>query len=308
MLAVQFHQHMRRHCLTAVALLCVSCLVGADQTDPFVKGQNLLALSVSTEQQARDALLDGNRIRKSILQLRQQMAKKSAHGVNAELQINLDESIATSRAAQERGQELRRKASEIRAQAEGLLKQGMINRYSQWIESVGPLLLREQAQIVQTAHNTPVRSTNKKGPEPEPAQKTKMHHDMSLSLSEMPVQQVPPGLNKSSFTISRERGFIGHIELDAESQEAGINELHRWRLVISSLDGTPYEGGSVNFSGHMPGHVHGLPTQPRVTAQIAPGVYQVEGVKFQMRGWWVIDFDISVNEKTTDTLRFNLQL
>ena len=62
----------------------------------------------------------------------------------------------------------------------------------------------------------------------------------------------------------------------------------------------------------MPGHVHGLPTKPRVTSQLAPGVYVVEGLKFQMRGWWVIDLAVSDehsgNSDNPDNIRFNLTL
>jgi hypothetical protein len=33
----------------------------------------------------------------------------------------------------------------------------------------------------------------------------------------------------------------------------------------------------------------------------------VEGLKFQMTGWWVMDFDITVDGET-DRVRFNLEL
>jgi hypothetical protein len=57
----------------------------------------------------------------------------------------------------------------------------------------------------------------------------------------------------------------------------------------------------------MPQHGHGLPTQPLVTAYLGDGTYLVEGMKFQMGGWWVVDFTIEANGQS-DTVRFNLSL
>jgi len=56
-----------------------------------------------------------------------------------------------------------------------------------------------------------------------------------------------------------------------------------------------------------------LPTQPLLTNQIAPGVYRISGVKFQMAGWWVIELELSLvnadgSIKPSDSLRFNLAL
>ena len=81
-----------------------------------------------------------------------------------------------------------------------------------------------------------------------------------------------------------------------------LNEIHRWVLVVEDQAGQPVEA-EFKVVGHMPGHVHGLPTAPQVTQQLAPGVYLVEGVKFQMRGWWVMQF-----ETDNDSLRFNVVL
>ena len=64
----------------------------------------------------------------------------------------------------------------------------------------------------------------------------------------------------------------------------------------------------------MPGHVHGLPTKPRITQEIEPGVYIVDGVKFQMKGWWVMKFvllphkEIKQDKTQADFFTFNLVL
>jgi hypothetical protein len=50
-----------------------------------------------------------------------------------------------------------------------------------------------------------------------------------------------------------------------------------------------------------------MPTHPLVTQNLGNGDYLVEGMKFQMGGWWVIDFDISA-AGVSDRVSFNLIL
>jgi hypothetical protein len=57
----------------------------------------------------------------------------------------------------------------------------------------------------------------------------------------------------------------------------------------------------------MPQHGHGLPSRPQVTKNLGSGNYLVEGMKFQMGGWWVMDFTINANGQT-DAVHFNMML
>jgi hypothetical protein len=57
----------------------------------------------------------------------------------------------------------------------------------------------------------------------------------------------------------------------------------------------------------MPQHGHGLPTKPVVTDKLGNGDYLVEGMKFQMTGWWVMDFAVTTKGKS-DKIEFNLML
>lgn len=36
----------------------------------------------------------------------------------------------------------------------------------------------------------------------------------------------------------------------------------------------------------MPQHGHGLPTNPAVTSYLGKGRYRIDGVRFNMSGWW----------------------
>ena len=86
-----------------------------------------------------------------------------------------------------------------------------------------------------------------------------------------------------------------------------VGRLHAWTLHVAHSDGTPVTDAAIAVDGDMPEHRHGLPTRPRVTRNLGNGDYLVEGVKFQMGGWWVMDFDVSAGGRT-ERVRFNLQL
>ncbi len=57
----------------------------------------------------------------------------------------------------------------------------------------------------------------------------------------------------------------------------------------------------------MPQHGHGLPTEPEVTQELGDGYYIVEGMKFSMPGWWIINFHIKTQDDE-DSVTFNLYL
>jgi hypothetical protein len=92
-----------------------------------------------------------------------------------------------------------------------------------------------------------------------------------------------------------------------ETTPVPVQRLQAWTLHIARPDGTPVADAQIAVDGDMPEHRHGLPTRPRMTRYLGNGDYLVEGIKFQMGGWWVMDFAIS-SEGRTDSVRFNLQL
>ena len=65
-----------------------------------------------------------------------------------------------------------------------------------------------------------------------------------------------------------------------------INAIHSWTLRVYDRDGAPVEGASITVEGGMPIHDHGLPTAPRVTRELKPGHYRLEGLRFHMTGAW----------------------
>ena len=86
-----------------------------------------------------------------------------------------------------------------------------------------------------------------------------------------------------------------------------INRIHSWELTIRDADGQPVNDAKVTVVGDMPEHGHGLPTQPEVFNMGAGGFYRIDGMKFQMPGWWVVTISIMA-DGVHDAVSFNLDV
>lgn len=86
-----------------------------------------------------------------------------------------------------------------------------------------------------------------------------------------------------------------------------VGPIHNWTVELATPDGTPVEGASISIEGGMPQHGHGLPTSPRVTQSLGEGRYLIEGVKFNMPGWWTLTLRID-GPAGSDEATFNLSL
>ena len=78
-------------------------------------------------------------------------------------------------------------------------------------------------------------------------------------------------------------------------QPLQINVLHSWVLHLEDADGNAVTGALVEVDGGMPAHDHGLPTRPRVTEELGGGDYRLDGLRFHMRGDWVITLTIEAD-------------
>lgn len=119
------------------------------------------------------------------------------------------------------------------------------------------------------------------------------------------VMLAEPGLDFSTTRVSDRSMF--QMTIIPETDPIRINEIHRWKLHVETPEGKIIENATIAVDGDMPEHGHGLPTVPKVTQYLGNGDYLVEGMKFQMTGWWVMDFDVTADGET-DHVRFNLQL
>lgn len=119
------------------------------------------------------------------------------------------------------------------------------------------------------------------------------------------MNNVPSDLDLSSSHATQNGMF--EVAYEPSSTIIPINELHTWTLTVTTPDGKAIEDAEITVAGDMPQHGHGLATQPQVTQNLGDGKYLVEGLKFQMGGWWVMSFTITANGQT-DTAQFNLVL
>ena len=115
----------------------------------------------------------------------------------------------------------------------------------------------------------------------------------------------PADLDYARTRVSEGGLYRGTIRPDADPVPQG--RLHTWTLHLETADGTPVDSAEVAVDGGMPQHGHGLPTRPRVTRPLGHGDHRVEGMKFNMGGWWVVEFPVR-SAAGTDTLVFNLSL
>jgi hypothetical protein len=84
-------------------------------------------------------------------------------------------------------------------------------------------------------------------------------------------------------------------------------KLQRWTLHLETSTGAPVDSAAVAVDGGMPQHGHGLPTKPLVTTHLGQGRHVVDGMKFNMGGWWVVKLTID-GAKGSDVVTFNLKL
>ena len=128
----------------------------------------------------------------------------------------------------------------------------------------------------------------------------------SVLLSACAMLAGPPAdLDYARTRVSEGGLYRGTIRPQADPIPQG--QLHRWTLHLETADGAPVDSAAIAVDGGMPQHGHGLPTRPRVTRPLGNGDHLVEGMKFNMGGWWVVEFPVR-SAAGVDTLVFNLSL
>ena len=121
----------------------------------------------------------------------------------------------------------------------------------------------------------------------------------------MHMSYVPDALDTS--TTMRSANGLFSASYEPALDPIVINQIHEWTVHLENADGNPIEDAHVHVDGGMPQHGHGLPTAPQVTEYLGNGDYLVEGMKFNMGGWWVMTVDAEVGGQT-DRATFNMML
>jgi hypothetical protein len=116
----------------------------------------------------------------------------------------------------------------------------------------------------------------------------------------------PQGELDTATTRLSDQGLF-EVTYSSSDTPIPINQIQTWTILVKTSDGQLVEQAEITVDGGMPQHGHGLPTQPQVTDNLGAGNFLVEGLKFQMPGWWEVTFHITANGDS-DSVTFNLVL
>lgn len=117
--------------------------------------------------------------------------------------------------------------------------------------------------------------------------------------------RAPRDLDYARTRLSERGLYRATIRPQGDSIPQG--RLHRWTLHLETSAGAVVDSAAIVVDGGMPQHGHGLPTKPRVTRELGGGDHLVEGMKFNMGGWWVVKFRVAA-APGADSVVFNLNL
>lgn len=299
--------------MVSYSLLCFSIEGRASdliKNSEIIKIANELIIDARKQELASMQIISrANQIRKQVNSLRATARTLTEKTIKQQLTTAADTLAEQIALWQQQGADNRQKSSDYFTYGRQLLTKAFKEQWQAKIKLDGEIALMPATQPL-IAHNTQIRSVHPSMPKTmqdtgSPAS------GMTLSVPSLSAQSIPTPLDTDSFQLSRDINFFSHVEPVADTSQqqpmVPLNQIHQWRLMLSDLTAQPISGKNINVRGHMPGHVHGLPTQPKVTKEVEPGVYLVEGMKFQMIGWWVIEFDIP-HQGGVDTIKFNVVL
>lgn len=112
----------------------------------------------------------------------------------------------------------------------------------------------------------------------------------------------------SEFGLGPRVSAAGHYVASLEpAKPLRPRQMQTVRVVVRDADGRAIDEAQISIDGGMPQHGHGLPTRPRVTRNLGDGMYEIEGVRFNMGGWWEFKLAIA-GSRGADTVTFNLDL
>ncbi|MEO5798616.1 MAG: FixH family protein [Gemmatimonadales bacterium] len=129
----------------------------------------------------------------------------------------------------------------------------------------------------------------------------------TLSFTSACMLTMKPPANLDYGRVRTTAGGTYRATIKPEGDSIPKGKLQQWTLHLETASGTPVDSAAVTVDGGMPQHGHGLPTKPLVTTALGHGDHLVEGMKFNMGGWWVVKFRVRA-AAGADSVIFNLAL
>ncbi|MEM7704082.1 MAG: cytochrome c peroxidase [Pseudomonadota bacterium] len=115
-----------------------------------------------------------------------------------------------------------------------------------------------------------------------------------------------PSLSSIAAELAWTQNRLYQVEIEARAAPV-VGQLHEWTVSVLDAQGKPVTPQRLAFYGGMPGHGHGMSSEPQVTRQLAPGQYLVEGVSFNMHGGWEIVVGVTA-DAGSDKATFDLRI
>lgn len=115
----------------------------------------------------------------------------------------------------------------------------------------------------------------------------------------------PDGLDLARSKATEAGLYI--VAVAAEDGEPRQGPLHAWIATVTDAAGAPVEDALIDIDGGMPQHGHGLPTAPQAGDHLGDGRYRIEGVRFNMGGWWELRLTVRA-AAGQDAVTFNIVL
>lgn len=111
-----------------------------------------------------------------------------------------------------------------------------------------------------------------------------------IAMAAISVTSLASAAQPSWEQTSEQGRFLVRFAPQAESIVVG--QFQSWIITLRDDGGKPVYPARIGVAGGMPGHGHGMPTQPQVTKYLGDGRYLVEGMKFNMAGDWLFNIVI----------------
>lgn len=121
----------------------------------------------------------------------------------------------------------------------------------------------------------------------------------------LPTTTVADDCREGCKLVSRD----GHFQVVAKPvpEKPPMRDYHDWTLEVRDTRGAPVKLAALSVTGGMPGHGHGLPSQPQVTEYLGDGRYRLSGFLFNMHGEWTLRFQL-VGQNRQDIADLTLTL
>ncbi len=126
-----------------------------------------------------------------------------------------------------------------------------------------------------------------------------------IGVAAMRMHAAPEDLDLSLSKPTDKGLYVSTLE--AGISPVAVGPIHNWTVEVTLPNGAPLDHATISIEGGMPQHGHGLPTAPKVTQELGDGRYLIEGMKFNMPGWWTLTLYIE-GSAGSDQATFNLNL